>query len=114
MPAASNHALADNARRGLLAELAEAGVVFRWHQGMVHGKAMVVDDTVAYIGSPNLDMRSFFLNYEDALFLYGKEEIGQVREWIATLSAECPDALGPPRRRWWLIDDVARLLAPEL
>jgi len=114
MPAVSNHALADNARRGLLSELAEAGVTFRWHQGMVHGKAMVVDDTVAYIGSPNLDMRSFFLNYEDALFLYGKEEIGQVRDWIATLSAECPDALGPSRRRWWLIDDVARLLAPEL
>jgi cardiolipin synthase len=114
MPVASNHALADNARRGLLAELAEAGVVFRWHQGMVHGKAMVVDDTVAYIGSPNLDMRSFFLNYEDALFLYGKEEIGQVRGWIAGLCAECPDTLGPPRRRWWLIDDVARLLAPEL
>jgi cardiolipin synthase len=114
MPATSNHALADNARRGLLAELAEAGVLLRWHQGMVHGKAMVVDDSVAYIGSPNLDMRSFFLNYEDALFLYGKEEIGQVRDWIATLCAECPDTLGPARRRWWLIDDVARLLAPEL
>jgi len=112
--ATSNHALADNARRGLLAELAEAGVLLRWHQGMVHGKAMVVDDSVAYIGSPNLDMRSFFLNYEDALFLYGKEEIGQVRDWIATLCAECPDTLGPARRRWWLIDDVARLLAPEL
>ncbi|HZW90853.1 MAG TPA: phospholipase D-like domain-containing protein [Myxococcaceae bacterium] len=114
MPAVSNHVLADKARRGLLPELAEAGVTFRWFGGMVHGKAMVVDDTVAYVGSPNLDMRSFFLNYEDALFLYGKEEIGQVRDWIAALSAECPDALGPSRRRWWLIDDVARLLAPEL
>jgi len=114
MPASSNHALADNARRGLLAELAEAGVTFRWHPGMVHGKAMVVDDTVAYVGSPNLDMRSFFLNYEDALFLYSKEEIGAVRAWIAALAAECPDSLGPPRRRWWLIDDIARLLAPEL
>ena len=91
MPAVSNHLLADKARRGLLPELAEAGVVFRWFGGMVHGKAMVVDDTVAYVGSPNLDMRSFFLNYEDALLLYyGPPEIAAVRGWIEALAAECP------------------------
>jgi Phosphatidylserine/phosphatidylglycerophosphate/cardiolipin synthases and related enzymes len=114
MPAVSNHLLADKARRGLLPELAEAGVVFRWFGGMVHGKAMVVDDSVAYVGSPNLDMRSFFLNYEDALLLYGPAEIAVVRGWIERLVAECPNTLAPPSRRWWLIDDVARLLAPEL
>lgn len=114
MPAVSNHVLADKARRGLLPELAEAGVVFRWFGGMVHGKAMVVDDTVAYLGSPNLDMRSFFLNYEDALLLYSPPEIAAVRGWIEQLAAECPATLAPPSKKWWLIDDVARLLAPEL
>lgn len=114
MPARSNHALADNARRGLVAELAEAGVVFRWFGGMVHGKAMVVDDTVAYLGSSNLDMRSFFLNYEDALLLYSPGEIALVRGWISALAAECSTTLGPPSRRWWLIEDFARLMAPEL
>jgi len=114
MPAVSNHVLADKARRGLLPELAEAGVTFRWFGGMVHGKAMVVDDTVAYVGSPNLDMRSFFLNYEDALLLYSPPEIAAVRGWIERLAAECPNTLAPPSRRGWLIDDVARLLAPEL
>jgi len=106
--------LADMARRGLLPELAEAGVTFHWFNGMVHGKAMVVDSSVAYVGSPNLDMRSFFLNYEDALMLYSSAEIAAVRAWIERLTAECPKALGPPVRRWWLFDDVARLLAPEL
>jgi len=114
MPAVSNHALADMARRGLLPELAEAGVIFHWFKEMVHGKAMVVDSSVAYVGSPNLDMRSFFLNYEDALMLYSPAEIGAVRVWIERLVAECPKALAPPSRRWWLLDDVARLLAPEL
>ena len=114
MPAVSNHLLADKARRGLLPELAEAGVVFHWFGGMVHGKAMVVDEAVAYVGSPNLDMRSFFLNYEDALLLYGPAEIAAVRQWIERLAAECPTTLAPPSRRRWLIDDVARLLAPEL
>jgi len=114
MPAVSNHLLADKARRGLLPELAEAGVAFHWFGRMVHGKAMVVDDTVAYVGSPNLDMRSFFLNYEDALLLYSPPEIAAVRGWIERLAAECPATLAPPGRRRWLIDDVARLLAPEL
>jgi cardiolipin synthase len=114
MPAVSNHLLADKARRGLLPELAEAGVVFHWFGGMVHGKAMVVDETVAYVGSPNLDMRSFFLNYEDALLLYSPPEIAAVRGWIEQLSAECPATLAPSTRRRWLIDDIARLLAPEL
>ena len=114
MPAVSNHLLADMARRGLLPELAEAGVIFHWFKGMVHGKAMVVDSSVAYVGSPNLDMRSFFLNYEDALMLYSPAEIAAVRAWIERLAGECPKALGPPARRWWLLDDVARLLAPEL
>ena len=114
MPATSNHVLADLARRGLLTELSEAGVVFHWFGGMVHGKAMVADDTVAYVGSPNLDMRSFFLNYEDALLLYSPAEIAAVRRWIERLVGECAHGLSPPSRRWWLIDDVARLLAPEL
>ena len=114
MPATSNHALADMARRGLLTELSEAGVAFHWFAGMVHAKAMVVDEAVAYVGSPNLDMRSFFLNYEDALLLYSAPEIAAVRGWIERLVVDCAHELSPPRRRWWLIDDVARLLAPEL
>lgn len=114
MPARSNHALADNARRGLVAELAEAGVVLLWYDRMVHGKAMVVDDTVAFLGSPNLDMRSFFLNYEDALLLYSPPEIAAVRGWISALRDQCSTTQGPPSRRWWLIEDFARLMAPEL
>ena len=113
MPARSNHSLADNARRGLLAELSEAGVELLWYDRMVHGKAMVVDDTVAYLGSPNLDMRSFFLNYEDALFLYSPAEVAAVRGWISALADQCSTTQGPPSRRWWLIEDFARLMAPE-
>ena len=114
MPARSNHALADNARRGLLAELSDAGVELHWFDRMVHGKAMVVDDSVAYLGSPNLDMRSFFLNYEDALLLYSPAEIAAVRGWISALADKCSTTQGPPSRRWWLIEDFARLMAPEL
>ena len=80
---------------------------------MVHAKAMVVDDAFAYVGSPNFDMRSLFLNYENALCVYSSGAIAQVRAFIDGLIAECV-AEGPPGREHRLAEQVARLLAPEL
>jgi cardiolipin synthase len=113
VPLRSNHRLADVARRASLRELSAAGVSFHFHPQMVHAKAMVVDAVCAYIGSPNFDMRSLFLNYEDALFLYSPDAIAQVRTFADALLAEC--ASEPPHEHSnWLLERVARLLAPEL
>jgi cardiolipin synthase len=115
VPSRSNHSMADFARRSLLRELTAAGAVLQFYpHGMVHAKAMVVDDAFAYLGSPNMDMRSFFLNYEDALCMYSPPEIAQVRAWIDALLAECT-TLGPHSpRTYWLFEQIARILAPEL
>ncbi len=114
VPSRSNHSVADIARGGLLRELTAAGVHIHYYGlGMVHAKAMVVDDTFAYIGSPNFDMRSLFLNYEDALCLYSKAAIADVRTFIDGLFAECA-AEAPRERRSWVLERIARLLAPEL
>jgi cardiolipin synthase len=114
VPARSNHRVADLARRKLLRELSANGVVVHYYpRGMVHAKAMVIDDTFAYVGSPNFDMRSLFLNYEDALCLYSPGAIAQVRAFVDGLISECtPDA--PPHREHRVIEQIALLLAPEL
>jgi cardiolipin synthase A/B len=115
VPTRSNHALADFARRSLLRELTAAGALLQFYpHGMVHAKAMVVDDAFAYLGSPNMDMRSFFLNYEDALCVYTPPEIAQVRGWIDALLAQCTTQGPHSRRTYWLLEQVARMLAPEL
>lgn len=115
VPSHSNHPFADFARRSLLRELTAAGVDLQFYpHGMVHAKAMVVDDTFAYIGSPNMDMRSFFLNYEDAVCLYTSPDIGQVRAWVDALLAECTTKGPHSRREYWLFEQVARMIAPEL
>ncbi|HEU5360489.1 MAG TPA: cardiolipin synthase [Candidatus Deferrimicrobiaceae bacterium] len=41
----------------------------------LHSKVMIIDDAVGMVGSSNVDIRSFFLNFEMGVFLYGKEEI---------------------------------------
>jgi cardiolipin synthase len=114
VPSRSNHRIADVARRSLLRELSAAGVVIHYYaRGMVHAKAMMIDDAFAYVGSPNFDMRSLFLNYENALCVYSPAAIGEIRAFVDGLIAEC--VREPPKQRAnWLIEQVARLLAPEL
>jgi cardiolipin synthase len=114
VPSVSNHRVADVARRSLLRELTSAGVHVRYYpRGMVHAKAMVIDASFAYVGSPNFDMRSLFLNYENALCVYSPEAIGAIRTFIDDLMAECV-AEGPPVREHRILEMLARFLAPEL
>jgi cardiolipin synthase len=52
-------------------ELLEAGVhIHLYTQNFLHAKHLSVDDSVALIGSSNLDIRSFILNAEVTLLIY--------------------------------------------
>ena len=114
VPAWSNHRIADVARRTFLRELGANGVAIHYYaKGMVHAKAMVIDDDFAYVGSPNFDMRSLFLNYEDALCIYSPGAIADVRGFIDGLITECA-AEAPVFREHRMIEQIALLLAPEL
>jgi cardiolipin synthase len=114
VPSVSNHRIADVARRSLLRALSAEGVrVLYYPRGMVHAKAMAIDASFAYVGSPNFDMRSLFLNYENALCVYSPEAVGAIRGFIESLMAECVTE-GPPVREHRLLEQLARFLAPEL
>lgn len=86
LPAKSNHRIADFVRNRALRELARAGAEIRLVPGMVHAKAVVVDDTLALCGSINLDLRSLLLNYESAVVFYGADEIAWLAQWIDALA----------------------------
>ncbi len=52
-------------------ELLEAGVkIYQYQKGFIHAKTMVIDGTVASIGTANMDVRSFQYNFEVNAFLY--------------------------------------------
>jgi cardiolipin synthase A/B len=52
-------------------ELIESGVqIHLFSGGLLHAKSITVDGTVSLFGSANLDMRSFWLNFEATLFIY--------------------------------------------
>jgi cardiolipin synthase len=115
MPQRSNHALADFARRSALRDLGAAGVsLCAYPKGMVHAKAMVVDDAFAYVGSPNLDMRSLFIDYENALFVYDAEHVAAIADVLTALKGDCVPGAFKTHQAFWALEQIARLLAPEL
>lgn len=74
IPAKPDNRLVYNASLSYLENLQDAGVKFyRYTKGFMHGKIMIVDDLLATVGSANLDMRSFYSNFElTAMLLYPK------------------------------------------
>ena len=47
-------------------QLLEAGVrIYEYKPGLLHAKTLTVDGQISLIGSTNLDLRSFDLNYEN-------------------------------------------------
>ena len=65
VPAKSNHRVTAAAGRSFYEECLEAGVaIYEYLPGMIHSKTIVVDGRIALVGSANMDMRSFRLNYE--------------------------------------------------
>ncbi len=119
VPARSNHRVADFARRYYLRELQKAGAeVLLFRPGMMHGKAMIVDDRVGLLGSANFDMRSLLVNFEVGVFVYSEPEVAAMRAWAQELidHSTLMAAERSPRRRVLgnLAEDLSRLFAPML
>jgi cardiolipin synthase len=83
VPGRSDVWLVRRASRAFYPELAESGVKIFEYPGMLHAKAMIVDDKLAMVGSANMDTRSFRLNFEIACFLAS----GEFNQELATVFA---------------------------
>ncbi len=115
LPAKSNHRLIDLARGTYLREIQTAGgKVLLFTEGMIHAKIMLMDDELAVIGSANMDIRSLFLNFEAAMFIYTPPEIRATEAWVNNLMA----GLQPGIRKIGTIRDfcesIVRMMAPLL
>lgn len=117
-PRSSNHPVADFARRHYVRELQRAGArVLLYGPGMLHAKAMIVDDKVALLGSPNFDLRSLFVNFEIGVLVHSPTEVAAMKAWAVELAHRCQPPK-PEKRRLRVVsnvaEDLSRLLAPLL
>src|SRR5690606_6760119 len=70
-PGISDSRLVNAAAWSNYGDLLGAGVeIFLYQKGFVHSKTMVVDQTIAMVGTANMDFRSFDLNFEVNAILY--------------------------------------------
>ncbi len=115
LPLKSNHHLADIARAPALRELAAAGAKIWLAPGMMHAKAVLIDEGLALVGSANLDERSLFLNYELMVAFYDPPVVERFALWIESHQrgavAYVPRPAGLARE---LVEGIVRWVAFQL
>lgn len=119
VPKHNNHVAAGFASRALYEDLLNAGVrIFERRPPFMHAKALLVDDVFAFIGTSNLDVRSFRLDYETNLAVCDSRFAEQLKELVLEdidLSDEVELAVWlkrPARER--VMENLCSLLVPVL
>ena len=99
-------------------DLLAAGVkVYEYGPRMLHSKTLLVDDSMAIIGSANFDNRSFRLNFESSLLLEDAGIAAELAQLIERELASAPRVRADrprPLLTTRLPEALARLLAPLL
>lgn len=119
VPSKPDKRIVFHASRSYFPDLLEAGVkIYAYKKGFMHSKIIIVDDTLASIGTSNMDMRSFHLNFEVNAFLYNTRSTDKlVREFIHDLKDSEELRLEDFKKRhlgYRLMESLSRLLSPFL
>lgn len=78
------------ASRSFVREIVEAGVkVWLYEKGFNHSKLLVCDDSLATIGSTNVDFRSFEHDFESNLFFFDRAMALRVKQVFLDDQAQC-------------------------
>ena len=107
------------ASRSFYDELMDCGVkIFLYRKGLLHTKSICSDRRISMFGTVNLDMRSLWINYEVAAFVYGGE-FGEALRELQQSYIDDSDFLDPEewaKRSDWqrFLENVFRLTSPVL
>ncbi len=119
VPKHNNHKYAGMASKALYEELLEAGArIFQREPPFIHAKAMVIDDSVALVGTANIDVRSLELNYETTVLFEDEANVGKLKQMIRedidqSVELDLNAWLRRPRAQK-LGENLAALMAPVL
>ncbi|MDD2983810.1 MAG: cardiolipin synthase [Crocinitomicaceae bacterium] len=119
VPANSDTLFVNSAARSYYRELLRAGVrIYEYQKGFVHTKSMVVDGEIAIVGTANMDIRSFDLNFEVNAIVYDAEIAKQVRDaFLEDVENSNEIQFAAWKKRPFLrklLEKIARLLSPML
>ena len=107
------------ASRSYYDDLLAVGVqIHLYCKGLLHTKSITADRRISMFGTVNLDMRSIWINYEVALFIYGTE-VGEILRELQQSYIEDSDSLDPvqwAKRSEYqkFLENAFRLVSPIL
>jgi len=119
VPKLSDAPVVQAAGRSRYGDLLRAGVeIHEYTRGLLHAKTVTVDRSFALVGSANLDIRSFMLNFELSVLVYDDDFASQVHFLQASYiqDSERVSRSEWRRRGFWqvLIDNLSKLMSPLL
>jgi len=119
LPTRSDSRLALWAARSFYHELLAGGVeIYEFDAGVLHSKIVTVDDRWCMVGSANMDVRSFRLNFEATALIYDPAVAGGLGRSIDEFCRRARRVQGRDLRRTGRLrqmgEGVARLFAPLL
>jgi len=115
----SGNRLPDWAGNTYIDEIVKAGVrVFLYEKGYLHAKTVSIDSEICSIGSANIDIRSFSINYELNAVFYSEKLARELEEDFVRDLQYCsefdPENYRKRNPAVRFRDSVARLLSPLL
>ncbi len=119
VPARGDNRLVDFAARSYFPELLRSGVkIYEYLPRILHAKTAVIDDDLSIIGTANLDNRSFRLNFEVVVAIYGQATASTLSNAYEKDLLEARAVSNRELRREPLLtrlgESAARLLSPML
>jgi len=107
------------AGRSYYREMIDAGIqIFEYLDGMLHSKVVIVDQSWSLVGSANMDVRSFRLNFEVTALLYNEELSQELSAEFITLSERARRFTVEDAEKWNFGESLAlgltRLASPLL
>lgn len=120
VPAHSDFSFVNAASQSFFSELLLAGVrIYLYQKGFIHAKTMLLDNNLAIVGTANMDIRSFDLNFEVNAFVYDEKVNANLHENFLNDLKDCTEVLYDD----WILqrngiqllkESIARIVAPIL
>lgn len=116
-PKSSDSIISNWNTRSYITELLEAGVrIFLYEKGFIHSKYLLVDSVFSSVGSPNVDVRSFDLDFEVTALIYDDEFASRLGVLFAEDLKNCSEVIMSEwvnrRRRDRYKESMARIFGP--
>lgn len=119
IPSKPDHPFVYWASLSYIGELLKSGVrSYTYHKGFIHSKMIVIDGSISSIGTANMDVRSFKLNFEVNAFIYDSNLSTTLEDIFKNDINDCKEITKKTYENRSLIiklkESIFRLLSPVL